>query len=465
MSATTLAHQGLEAVQNKQYEAAIPLLDKALASSSSPAWLLARAQAHQQLKNHDAALRDVAEAYHVAAERGSGTSRKQMIQAQYRRAVIYYKLGRYADSDCCAKWSMLLAEGRPAREDDGVEKRVDGNGAYTVTYEDGVADRGGQPGQGEAGDFKQNMLAGMAGGAGTGAVTTPKTGFEDDWKRAYTWRSQALMALKNLPEDHAGKKVFVSKIPSRPQKEAAKEPEPEVEAGNDEDVVKPAQPAGLAPGSVPDEKLKLRADFYQSNQNVSVTLYVKDAKKEDLDVKYSATQVSRIRVVYPSLFSMLTKHRFRSHPFLVRPPRTFNPVTAKSPQPSHSADKSIPPRAGGPSRRARSNSPSKRPHPASSGDFGAKRISVPTLLALTPSQPKRPQLPAHHLQPLPPNHPQRLPPPQPTQPAAAPAPRTGTSSPPETARAREPTTTTTRTMSTPFSSNCTRVPRRSSSER
>ncbi|KAH6626586.1 SGS domain-containing protein [Chaetomium sp. MPI-SDFR-AT-0129] len=289
MSATTLAHQGLEAVQNKQYEAAIPLLDKALASSSSPAWLLARGQAHTQLKNYDAALRDVSEAYHVAAERGSGTSRKQMIQAQYRRAVIYFKLGRYADSDCCAKWSMLLAEGRPAREDDGVEKQTDGNGAYTVTYEDGVADRAGQPGQGDA-DFKQSMLAGIGGG-GSGAVTTAKTGFEDDWKRAYTWRSQALMALKNLPEDHEGKKVSVTKIPSRPQKEVAKKPEPEPEVDSDGDVAEPSKPAGPAPGSVPDEKLKLRVDFYQSNQNVTVTLFVKDAKKPDLDVKFSDTQV------------------------------------------------------------------------------------------------------------------------------------------------------------------------------
>lgn len=299
MSATTLAHQGLEAVNNKQYEAAIPLLNMALTSSSSPAWLLARGQAHTQLKNYDAALRDVNEAYHVAAERGSGTSRKQMIQAQYRRAVVYYKLGRYADSDCCAKWSMLLAEGRPAHEDDGVEKQIDGNGAYTVTYEDGVADRAGQPGQGDA-DFKQSMLAGAAGG-GAGGVTTAKTGFEEDWKRAYTWRSQALMALKNLPEDHEGRKVTVTKIPSRPQKEAAKKPEPEPEADSDEDVAEPRKPAGPAPGSVPDEKLKLRVDFYQSNQNVTVTLFVKGAKKEDLDVKLSATQVSyygkRISVV------------------------------------------------------------------------------------------------------------------------------------------------------------------------
>ena len=64
-----------------------------------------------------------------------------MIEAQYRRATIYFRLGRYADSDCCAKWSLLLAEGRPARENDEVEKKVDEEGRYMVTYEDGVADK------------------------------------------------------------------------------------------------------------------------------------------------------------------------------------------------------------------------------------------------------------------------------------------------------------------------------------
>jgi suppressor of G2 allele of SKP1 len=289
MSATTFGHKGVDAVQNRDYAAAIPLLDKALDSSSSPVWLLARAQAHQQLKNYDAALHDAELAYHVAAERGSGNSRKQMIESQYRRSVLYYKLGRYADADCCAKWSMLLAEGRPAREDDGVEKQVDENGNYTVSYAAGVADKEGQPGQG--GDFKKGMLAGIMGGAG-GAAGTAKTGFESDWKRAYTWRSQALGALNTLPEEHPGRKISVTKIPPKPQK-AEKKPEPKLKPATESNDAIPVEPkAESASGSVPDEQLKLRIDFYQTNQNVTVSLFVKDAKKEDLDVKFTDNQVS-----------------------------------------------------------------------------------------------------------------------------------------------------------------------------
>ncbi|KAL2020580.1 hypothetical protein VTK56DRAFT_8168 [Thermocarpiscus australiensis] len=283
MSATTFGHKGVEAVKNKDYAAAIPLLDKALESSDSPVWLLARAQAHQQLKNYDAALHDAELAYHAAAERGSGNSRKQMIDAQYRRSVIYHKLGRYADADCCAKWSMLLAEGRPASEDDGIEKNVDKDGNYTVTYEDGVTDTKGQPGQGST--SKMDQLTGIMGGAA-------KTGFEADWKRAYIWRSQVLGTLKTLPEGHPGRKVNATKIPPRPQKNVEKKPEPELELeAVDSDDEQPTEVKGPAPGSVPDEQLKLRVDFYQSNQTVTLSVFVKDAKKEDLQVKFFKKQV------------------------------------------------------------------------------------------------------------------------------------------------------------------------------
>ncbi|KAK0618968.1 SGS domain-containing protein [Immersiella caudata] len=265
MSSTTFGHNGLEACKNKEFEKAISLLDKALQDSKSPAWLLARAHAHTQLKDYDAALRDAELAYHSAAERGSGTSRKQMIEAQYRRAVIYNRLGRFADADCCCKWSMLLAEGRPANEKDGVEKNVDENGNYKVTYEEGLADRANQP--------RSEGIASIA-AAGN------KTGFEADWNRAYALRSQLLSKLKASPEDSPAYKVGVSKIPTKPT--VKKEQEPSSESENEikrEDFQEP------------DEKLKLRTDFYQSSQDVSITLFVKDVKKEDLRVEIDKHEV------------------------------------------------------------------------------------------------------------------------------------------------------------------------------
>ncbi|KAK0636064.1 SGS domain-containing protein [Bombardia bombarda] len=278
MSATTLAHRGIEAVRNKDYAAAIPLLDQAIEQTNSPFWLLARANAHQQLKHYDAALHDAGLAYHTAAERGSGTSRKHMIEAQYRRATIYFKLGRYADSDCCAKWSMLLAEGRPAREDDGVEKKVDAKGYYTVTLEEGIADKLNQPGGGPA-----SIMAGSVSGSGTG--------FEADWNRAYAWRSQTLGTLKGLPADDPARKVAVAKIPSKPKPKKAevREVDPDVEEALA--AQKAAEADGPASGWVPEKKLKLRSDFYQSNTHVAVSLFGKGIKKEELKVEFSDKQV------------------------------------------------------------------------------------------------------------------------------------------------------------------------------
>ena len=274
MSESTIAQKGIDALEKGDYATAITHLNKALESSNSPKWLLARSKAHQKAKDFEAALHDAELAYHAAAERGSGTSRLHMIQAQYRRGVIYYQLGRYADADCCAKWSMLLCEGRPAREDDGVEKRVDSDGNYTVTYEEYLADTDNQP--------KDKAEA--------GGLSLSKGPFSTDWNMAFSWRSQALGKLRNLPKDHPGWKVNVTKIPPKPTAKKAKSPE-----SSDDDVQeKPtlSKKEAPSPGSVPDEKMKLRVDFYQTNQTVTVSLFVKDVKKEDLQVQFGKNQVS-----------------------------------------------------------------------------------------------------------------------------------------------------------------------------
>lgn len=316
-SATTAGQKGVEAVRNKDYAAAIPLLDRALEDSDSPVWLLSRAQAHQQLKNYDAALHDAELAYHAAAERGSGNSRKLMIDAQYRRSVVYFKLGRYADADCCAKWSMSLAEGRPAREDDGVEKNVNEYGDYTVTYEAGVADTKGQPGQGASG-----LMDTVSRISNQSSTTTPKTGFESEWSRAYVWRSQILGALKKLPRGEPGWKVSVAKVPPKPQRKFEKKPEPDPQvAHSDSEDEEAAQTKDAAPAKVSDEQLKLRVDFYQTNQTVTVVLFVKDAKKADLDVKFSNKQVGPASFNKTLLRATLTAHRFKSRRFLVQSPR------------------------------------------------------------------------------------------------------------------------------------------------
>lgn len=282
----SLAHDGLEAVKNKDWERGVDLLSKALKSSDSPTWLLARSHAYSQLKRYNEALRDAELAYHVAAGRGSGKSRSDMIDAQYRRAVALFKLGRYADSDCCAKWSMLLASGKPVNENDGTEQQVDADGNYTAEYKEEMKNAPFPPGNAQA--------SGSSTALGAAAGAAKKTGFENQWNRAYAWRSQSLRMLETLPADHPGRKVGVTKIPLKPKKE---EPAPEPDSDSDiaEAVPKaaPAKPTP-APGSVSDEKMKTRVDFYQNNQNVTISLFVKDVKKEDLKVELFKKHVSNL---------------------------------------------------------------------------------------------------------------------------------------------------------------------------
>ncbi|KAK4164432.1 SGS domain-containing protein, partial [Cladorrhinum sp. PSN259] len=280
MSALTLGQKGVDAVKNKDWEGAIPLLDKAIESTSSPAWLLARSQAHTQLKNYDAALHDAELAYHVAAERSSGTSRKFMIDAQHRRSVILFRLKRYADASCCAKWSMLLAAGRPAREDDGVEKQVDSKGNYTVTYEDALNDKEGQPDP-----------EGLPMGLPRKSEQQKKTEYSSEWIRAFTWRTQLHQVMKPLPEDDPGRKVTVTKIPTKPQPKNSAPEKKAVDSSDDESAVEKPKAPAVAPGSVPDEQLRLRADFYQTNKQATVTLFAKDANKENIQVQFFKTHV------------------------------------------------------------------------------------------------------------------------------------------------------------------------------
>ncbi|KAF4585995.1 SGT1 and CS domain containing protein [Ophiocordyceps camponoti-floridani] len=133
MSHLTTAQQGLEAIKTKQWDLAITKLTTALDSTPSPIWLLARSKAFIGKGLATEALTDAERAWHVAYDRGS---RSLMLEAQYRRAVACYHLGRLADADCCCVYAMRLAKGFAAVEekDPGLEF-VDEGGRWIATAE------------------------------------------------------------------------------------------------------------------------------------------------------------------------------------------------------------------------------------------------------------------------------------------------------------------------------------------
>ena len=279
---SSFGQKGIEAVNNKQYKDAVELLDKAIDTSRSPSWLLARATAHQHLENFDLALRDAELAYHAAADRGSGNSRQLMIDAQYRRSVVLFKLHRHADADCAARWSQRLIDGRPANEDDGVGTEADEQGLYAVTIED-LAAEARRRSRGKQGRQDRGQVFAQALGSG-GTSEADK-----NWNRAHMWRSQVLSQMKDLPSTDPGRRVTIVKIPPRPQPKAAEAVVKDGAKSSRVAIEPPAkvQKPAVTPGSVPDEKMKLRSDFYQSGQVVTISLFAKNVNKETLDVKFS----------------------------------------------------------------------------------------------------------------------------------------------------------------------------------
>ncbi|OAQ98746.1 hypothetical protein LLEC1_06051 [Akanthomyces lecanii] len=111
MSHITLAQQGLAAAEARDWDGAITKLSKALQSSQNPAWLLARSKALVNLHRYDEALDDANLAWHTAYDRNK---RPLMIDANYRRAVAYFRQGKLADADACCLYAMRLIKGAPA---------------------------------------------------------------------------------------------------------------------------------------------------------------------------------------------------------------------------------------------------------------------------------------------------------------------------------------------------------------
>ncbi|KAK1757140.1 SGS domain-containing protein [Echria macrotheca] len=233
MSSTTAGQQGLEAVRNKKWEEAIPLLDKGLSASNSPLWLLARSEAHCQLKHYDQALVDAERALLAAADRGN---RQLMSDAEYRRSIVYQRLGRLADSDCCARWSISLMQGFKASEDDGVTKDIDEAGNYTATYDKMVTQIAQQKTYaGKKREHHQaiydNKVRAMREQDEPFLKPKRDKATENGMERRKSWRCLVLRALEKLPENDPGRKVTVTKFPSKPATQTL----PDTAGGDSED--------------------------------------------------------------------------------------------------------------------------------------------------------------------------------------------------------------------------------------
>ncbi len=299
MSYISQGQKGVELANNKQFATAIGPLSAAIKESKSPVWLLARAQAYQQTGKYAKALYDAERAYLAAAQRNQPTSLAQMVTAQYRRAVILYKLKRYADSDACCIWSMRLLEGKSLRTgEDDVSKNVDADGDYLATTEDAVASA-------QLPDALRQ--AGMA-------PDSPKRDVISSWSRAAVWRNQVMAAMAELPKGDPGRKITVSRVPDVPMGPELDSDDNDDGSGSGSPKTQKSLPAGpqtktstgtnsTSPPPARDwAKEKLRIDFYQSDSNVNLVIYVKNVDKDKLKIHFDTRTVScpSGRVFFPA---------------------------------------------------------------------------------------------------------------------------------------------------------------------
>lgn len=297
MSASKHAEAGLAAIDERKWDDAIVNLNKALEQSKSPAWLLARSRAYMEKQDYPRALRDAEYAYCTAAERGNDKSRKQMIEAQYRRSVVYFRQGRYADADMCAIYSQQLAKGVAVRQADVTANCVDENGMYFATEADVNPKTEEAEGSGKdkaAGAYDKVFKV-------MGDQNETKHPYDKDWKRAQAWRTTIIGFLEALDKNDPRRKVTVTLVPKKPSLDEKlvedQQYDPEIEAAKSELTQKEVPVRPPTQGSEP-----FRNQMYQNDHSITVSLFMKFAGKEEAEKVQVDIQPNLVstHVVYPA---------------------------------------------------------------------------------------------------------------------------------------------------------------------
>ncbi|KAI1646768.1 SGS-domain-containing protein [Daldinia loculata] len=281
MSSAAFADAGTKAVAARKYTEGIEKLSQALKERPAPLWLLERSKAYLRTDELDLALRDAEQALQVAFSRAN---REYMAEAQIRRAITLFRMGRYADADICAFWAIRLLEQSKATEDDGQQDKVDENGDYVV--------RASEIKNAEKPD-KDRQIAAAMGGASNSKTTTLKN-------QATSWRLQALNKLESLPAGHPGLKVNVSKYPKPSELHSATSDEHDAKAspvpstkdqGRDEGAKHDAWEKVWKQFSTAFVTKSIRSSFYQTDTTINADFFVKNVPADRFAVSTQPQKV------------------------------------------------------------------------------------------------------------------------------------------------------------------------------
>lgn len=276
MSHITLAQQGLDAAASKKWDVAFTKLSTALESSTNPVWLLARSKTLVNLSRYEEALADAELAWYTAYERNK---RELITEANYRRAVAYFRLGQFANADCCCIYAMRLIKGFPVVEkEDASTQWTNEERKWTATLEDAKSEA-------QNDEINSQENGPLAGDAKAKANPGAK-----DWRMASTLRMQALWGLQKLAEDDPARKISVTAKP--PKRDLAKAP-----------VVKEKKEAAAPVVAVPKpmipEGTPLRLQEFQSSTSMSVSIFSKGVNKETLKADFQPRSVKLDSLIYP----------------------------------------------------------------------------------------------------------------------------------------------------------------------
>lgn len=272
------ASEGDKASAESNYPLAIQHYTRALSElPRAPAYYISRSTAYSRLKpadggpNYQAALNDAEIALHLARERGK---RELMISAQMRRAVSLYQLERYGDAEFV--FEIIRQKTTTGKEPEN----------------------------------KSEQVQAAMGGSGSGAGGS---------KNNYTaqlpiWTAKLQRKLAELPQDDSKRAVSVTETPSSTHIPTAEEVKAEWEALKAGKTVGETSQQASSPtpvASVPSTSSasqgqsanvsspatstapeKVRHEWYQSQDSVVVTLYVKGIAKDSVAIDLKEDSVN-----------------------------------------------------------------------------------------------------------------------------------------------------------------------------
>lgn len=278
MSHFTLGAEGLAAVENRDWPTAIAKLTEALEQVPSPAWLVARAKAYTITGDFARALDDAEHAYHRALAR---SNREAMTEAQYRRAVCFFRLKQYANADASLLWAHNLASGQSVSVDPTVGL-VGSDGSYDVA-------------QAEA-NLNDNFK-------NTAELQSSVL------KQIWTLRYQVVKALSTAAADDVAARTLTAKMtPEKPADydkakdrvgpQSDSDSEEEGGANRKKTVLEMLEMTRTRPSPEQSRAAavyeQVKFDMYQNSDTVTATLFVKGINKERFFVEFSFDTVRRV---------------------------------------------------------------------------------------------------------------------------------------------------------------------------